>query len=138
MERKCYSELIRLSDYLERYRYLRMDGDIGKRTFGSNRYLNQVFYRTDPDWKQARRDAIIRDNGMDLGINGRPIGNYIVVHHIVPITDADILYRRPILFDPENLICVGRKTHEAIHYGDESLLVADPIVRTPGDTCPWR
>lgn len=135
---KKYSELVRISDYLARYYYLRLGGDIGERTFGGKRKLNQDFYRTDPDWKRARRDAIIRDNGMDLGIDGRSIGKYIIVHHINPVTDADILYRRPILFDPENLICVSRKTHEAIHYGDESLLMADPVERKPGDTCPWR
>ena len=135
---KSYSDLVRIQDFMDRYEYLRIGGDIGARTFGGNRKLNQEFYRTDPDWRKIRRDIIVRDNGMDLGVDGRSIGNYIIVHHINPISDSDILYRRAILFDPENLICVSRKTHEAIHYGDASLLVSDPIERKPGDTCLWR
>lgn len=135
---KTYQELSKIPDFLARYYYLRIGGDVGDRTFGGKRRLNQHFYRTDPDWLRARRDVIIRDNGQDLGIPGRDIGKYIIVHHINPVTDADILYRRPILFDPDNLICVSRKTHEAIHFGDESLLVAEPVERKPGDTCPWR
>lgn len=125
-------------DFKSRFHYLKLDGIVGDITFGGKRLLNQEFYRTDPEWRCARLDVIIRDNGCDLGIEGRSIGKYIFIHHINPITDDDIIHRRPILFDPDNLICVSRKTHEAIHYGDENLLVLEREPRRPNDTCPWR
>lgn len=135
---KSYNEMILLPDFKSRYEYLKLTGIVGLSTFGGSRCLNQELYRHDPDWKSARRTVIIRDNGCDLGIPDRDIGKYIIVHHINPITDDDIIHRRPILFDPDNLICVSRKTHEAIHYGDESLLVLEREPRRPNDTCPWR
>ena len=134
---KSYSELISLQTFNERYRYLKLRGIIGENTFGCDRYLNQIFYRS-PEWKTFRRKIIIRDNGNDLGIDGRPIGGKIIIHHINPITKQDILDRAESLMDPENVICVSHNTHEAIHYGDERLLQEDYVPRFKNDTAPWR
>lgn len=137
MSIRTYSELITLQTFEERYQYLRLSGQVGKETFGFDRWLNQRFYK-DPKWRSVRDDVIIRDNGCDLGIEGRDIRSFIVVHHMNPITQEDILERRSILFDPENLICVTDRTHKAIHYGNEELLDKGPVIRTKNDTCPWK
>lgn len=136
---KTYSELIQLETFEERYEYLRVGGRVGEETFGFDRYLNQKFYK-DPEWLSIRDDVIVRDNGCDLGMPGHdiPEGVKILVHHINPITIDDIVNRNPKLFDPENLICTIKNTHDAIHYGDESLLITAPIERSKNDTCPWR
>lgn len=135
---KTYSELITLLTFEERYRYLRLKGEVGKETFGFDRWLNQVFYNS-KEWKTFRRDIIVRDLGCDLGIDGREIGGLIFIHHIEPIKLDDILHRRlDVLMNPENVICCSFETHQAIHYGDENLLVTLPTERTPNDTCPWR
>ena len=135
---RTYSELITLPTFEERYRYLRLDGQVGVETFGFDRYLNQTFYRTDKEWLSVRDEVIIRDNGCDLGIIGREIYSRIIVHHMNPITREDILKRTKYLLDPEYLICTIKRTHDAIHYGDETLLLQGPIERTKFDTCPWR
>lgn len=137
MSIKTYSELIKLPTFIERYRYLRLGGKIGEETFGFERYLNQLFYR-DPHWRSIRDLVIIRDNGCDLACEGYDIVGNILVHHINPITAEDILHRDPKVFDPENLITTVLNTHNAIHYGDESLLITEPIERMPNDTCPWK
>lgn len=134
---RTYSELITLPTFEERYRYLRLGGKVGEETFGFDRYLNQIFYKTD-EWLRVRDYVIIRDNGCDLGIEGREIHSRILVHHMNPITMEDILNRSEYLLDPEYLICTVKRTHDAIHYGDDSLLFKDPIIRTKNDTCPWR
>lgn len=137
MSIKCYSELILLPTFEERYRYLRLGGSVGKETFGFDRYLNQVFYRS-PEWKQIRDIVIARDMGCDLGISGREIYRKPLIHHMNPITPEDIRDRRRMILDPEFLITTIHETHQAIHYGDEHLLFKDPIVRRPNDTCPWK
>lgn len=134
---KSYSEMIALPTFIERYRYLQLGGRVGEATFGSDRYLNQILYK-DPVWLATRDKIIIRDNGCDLGMEGHEIYGKILVHHINPITKEDILRRDPCLFDPENLICTIKNTHDAIHYGDESLLIIAPTIRTRNDTCPWK
>lgn len=134
---KTYSELITIPSFLERYRYLKLGGSIGEETFGFDRYLNQTLYRS-PEWKRFRRDMIIRDNGMDLAFDGYEIVGKILVHHINPLTIQDVIRRDPKIFDPENVICTSLNTHNAVHYGDESLLMLEPVVRTKNDTCPWR
>lgn len=134
---RSYSELIRLPTFEERFRYLKLNGQVGSETFGSARFLNQSFYQSDR-WKRARRDVIIRDDGRDLGFDGRDIRSRIVIHHINPITIGDLEFDRPCLYDPENLICTTEMTHKAIHYGDESLLIPDLVERMPNDTCPWK
>ena len=134
---KTYEELVKLKTFKERYRYLKLSGRIGEETFGFNRYLNQVFYRS-KEWKQFRNKIIIRDNGCDLGIDGMEIHSKILIHHINPITKKDILERSELLMDENNVICVSHITHEAIHYGDESLLQDEYIPRRPNDTIPWR
>lgn len=134
---KSYSEMIALPTFIERYRYLRLGGRVGEETFGFDRWLNQKFYK-DIEWMRARDKVIIRDNGCDLGMEGHEIRGRIYVHHINPITKEDILRRDPCLFDPENLICTIKNTHDAIHYGDESLLIVAPTIRSPNDTCPWK
>lgn len=136
---KSYSELITLPTFEERYRYLKLGGKVGEETFGYDRYLNQAFYTKNKDWLNFRRDIIVRDLGCDLGISDREIGGRIIVHHLNPITLADIHNRNlEILLNPENAICVSHNTHQAIHYGDESLLITTPIERSKNDTCPWR
>ena len=137
MSIKTYSELITLPTFEERYRYLRLGGQVGEETFGFDRWLNQRFYK-DPEWLRVRDEVIIRDNGCDLGIPGREIYSRILIHHMNPITKEDILRRSKFLLDPEYLICTIKNTHDAIHYGDEGLLIRDPIVRSRNDTCPWR
>lgn len=135
---KSYSELITLPTFEDRYHYLKLDGRVGEETFGYDRYLNQVFY-TSKEWRTFRRDIITRDLGCDLGILDREIGGHIIIHHLNPITLADIHKRNlAILLNPENAICVSHITHQAIHYGDESLLITTPIERSRNDTCPWR
>ena len=138
---RTYTELITIPTFEERFNYLRLDGKVGRETFGFDRLINQQFYHLDRDWKKVRRQVIIRDNGCDLGCEDRPIPNgvRIIIHHINPITMEDVKNRNPILFDLDNLITTMDSTHNAIHYGDESLLLmSKPIVRQPNDTCPWR
>lgn len=137
MSIKTYSELITIPTFIERYRYLRLGGRVSEETFGFDRYLNQIFYK-DSKWLATRDRVIIRDNGCDLAMPDREIKSRILVHHINPITKEDILRRDPKLFDLENLICTIKNTHDAIHYGDESLLFIEPIERHRNDTCPWR
>lgn len=134
---KTYSELVKMDSLDERYEYLKIGGKVGEETFGFDRYLNQRFYKT-PEWIAVRDEVIIRDNGCDLGVPGHEIHGKILVHHMNPITKEDILQRSKFLLDPEYLICTCKNTHDAIHYGDDSLLMKDPIERTKNDTCPWR
>ena len=135
---RTYSELIALPTFEERYHYLKLGGVVGEETFGYDRYLNQIFYSS-KEWKTFRRDIIVRDMGCDLGIEDREIGRTILIHHMNPITLADIHQRNlDVLLNPENVICTSLNTHNAIHYGDESLLVLAPIERSRNDTCPWR
>ena len=134
---RTYSELVQLSTFEERYRYLRLLGAVGKETFGFDRYLNQLFYRS-PEWKEVRNQVIIRDNGCDLGIEGREIQGRVLIHHMNPITAEDIRERSHLLLNPEFLITTAHNTHQAIHYGDESLLILTPTIRSRNDTCPWR
>ena len=134
---KTYSELVKLPTFEERYKYLRLSGRVGEDTFGFGRYMNQNFYRSTA-WKRIRDEVIIRDDGCDLGIEDRIIQGKILIHHMNPITDRDILGLTDILLDPEYLICVSHTTHNAIHYGDEGLLILNPIARAKNDTCPWK
>lgn len=130
-----YRELSRLKTFEERYDYLRLGGMVGERTFGSNRYLNQALYHS-PEWKRLKRELIIRDNGCDLGVDGYEIYDRIYLHHLNPITKADILNRDRKVLDPDNLICTSYNTHQAIHYGDKGLLNL-LVERRPGDTKLW-
>ena len=135
---RCYSELSKLETFEERYEYLKLGGVVGQDTFGFDRYLNQQFYQNDPEWKRSRRIVIMRDLGCDLGIEDREIHGRIIVHHMNPITKEDLINRTKYLLDPEYLICTLDSTHNAIHYGDEDLLMKGPVERTKNDTCPWR
>lgn len=137
MSIKTYSELIRLPTFEERFRYLSIKGVVGRETFGFDRYLNQIFYRSQR-WKSVRDQVIIRDNGCDLGVEGYEIHSRVIIHHMNPITVKDIEHESEFLIDPEYLICTVHNTHNAIHFGDEGLLIKAPIERTPNDTCPWR
>lgn len=134
---KCYSELIQIPEFVKRFEYLRLDQLVGGVTFGFDRYLNQRFYHSD-EWRVIRDYVIARDSGCDLGILGRDICGSIYVHHMNPVAIRDIEESRDILLNPEYLICTSFDTHSAIHYGSESLLSRDPIVRRPNDTCPWK
>lgn len=134
---RTYSELSRLKTFKERYEYLRLDGVVGENTFGFDRYLNQAFYKS-KEWKDIRRFVIIRDNGCDLGVEGCEIYTNIIIHHMNPIRQDDILSRTDLLMNPEYLITTMLNTHNAIHYGTEELLAAAPISRSKNDTCPWK
>lgn len=137
MTRRTYSEAIRIPDYHERFLYLSLDGHVGESTFGHSRFMNQEFYKS-LEWKRARRDILVRDMGMDMAHPDYPIGGRVIVHHIFPVTEQDIIERNPIILDPENLICVSLDTHNAIHFGDVSLLPKPFVERKPNDTIPWR
>lgn len=134
---RTYSELITLPTFMERYKYLRIGGTVGTDTFGFDRYLNQVFYKSE-EWKSIRRHVIVRDCGCDLGIEGREIHERILIHHINPISEEDILDRSDFLLNPEYLISTSHRTHNAIHYGDDSILIDVPLERRKNDTCPWK
>ena len=134
---KSYSELIRIPSFEERFQYLRINGIVGEETFGCDRYLNQIFYKSE-EWKKIRRRVIIRDNGCDLAWDEYEIKGIIIIHHINPITKEDILNRSSKLFDLENLICTSVNTHKAIHYGNEEMLPKKIVERTMNDTCPWK
>ena len=137
MSIKTYSELITIPTFEERFEYLQLKGSVGKDTFGYDRYLNQVLYRS-PEWKRLRNQIIIRDDGCDLACDGYDIYDKVLIHHLNPITVEDVLARSRKVFDPDNLVCVSHSTHNAIHYGNVDLLVTGPIIRTKNDTCPWR
>ena len=137
MSIRTYSELITIPTFEERFEYLQLKGSVGKDTFGYDRYLNQVLYRS-PEWKRLRNQIIIRDCGCDLACDGYDIYDKVLIHHLNPITVEDVLARSRKVFDPDNLVCVSHNTHNAIHYGDVDLIVTGPIVRTKNDTCPWR
>lgn len=134
---RSYSELITIPTFEERFAYLQLNGQVGVDTFGFDRYLNQIFYRSQR-WKRIRNEVIIRDNGCDLGVEGHEIHERIIIHHMNPITLADIESESAYLLNPEYLICTIHNTHNALHYGDASLLITAPIERKPNDTCPWR
>lgn len=134
---RTYSELITLPTFEERFEYLKLEGIVGKDTFGFDRYINQAFYRS-KEWKQIRDFVIVRDNGCDLGVEDRTIYGKILIHHMNPITVKDIQASSDYLMNPEYLISTTHNTHNAIHYGNQSLLQKLPIERTPYDMCPWR
>ena len=137
MSIRTYSELITLPTFEERFKYLQLNGQVGKDTFGFDRYVNQNFYRS-LEWKRVRDKVILRDNGCDLGVEGYEIHGRILIHHMNPITTRDIESMSEYLLNPEYLISTVHNTHNAIHYGDESLLITVPIERTKNDTCPWK
>lgn len=134
---RTYSELITLPTFEERYNYLKLDGVVGEDTFGFDRVFNQRFYKS-TEWLRVRDSVIIRDNGCDLGVEGHEIYGKIIIHHMNPISLDDIRDATEFLLNPDFLICTTMNTHNAIHYGDEDLLLTAPIERTKNDTCPWR
>lgn len=137
MSIKTYSELIEIPTFEERYEYLKLTGKVGEETFGFDRYLNQVFYRS-KEWRDIRDYVINRDNGCDLAMEGHEIFGRVLIHHMNPIRKEDILRRSDFLLNPEYLITTVKLTHDAIHYGDKDLLTIAPVERTKNDTCPWR
>lgn len=137
MSIKTYSELIKLHTFEERFRYLQLHGAVGIDTFGFDRVFNQMFY-TSREWKRVRDIVIARDNGCDLGIEGREIYGRVLIHHLNPISLEDIESASEYLLNPEYLITTTHNTHNAIHYGDESKLLTGPIERKKNDTCPWK
>lgn len=134
---RTYSELSKLKTFEERFEYLKLDGSVGKDTFGFDRYLNQMFYRSS-EWKKVRNQIIVRDCGCDLGIEGREIHSRILIHHMNPITKKDIIDRSEFLLNPEYLITTYKRTHDGIHYGDIGTTITDMVERKPNDTCPWK
>lgn len=134
---RTYSDLILIPNFYGRYKYLKLNGIVGERTFGFDRYINQEFYRS-REWKQVRRDVIIRDNGCDMGFPGYEIGHRITVHHMNPITEENIFNQDlELIMNPEFLVSVSHMTHQAIHFGSEILLPQLPVIRTKGDTKLW-
>jgi len=133
---RTYSELVKLKTFEERFKYLKLDGKVGEDTFGFDRYINQRFYKS-REWKDCRDFVIVRDCGRDLGVEGYDIFGRIVIHHINPVLPKDFDDGQGLI-DPEYLICTTHNTHNAIHYGDEGLLVQAPVARSRNDTCPWK
>jgi hypothetical protein len=136
MDRRTYSELIKIPRYEDRFEYLKLDGTVGADTFGWDRYLNQQFYRS-PEWRRIRDQVIVRDLGCDLAHQDYSIQGRIYIHHMNPVTSEDILNRDDYLLNPEYLVCVSQKTHNAIHYGNADLLPKPIIERSAGDTKLW-
>ena len=134
---RTYTELITIPTFEERFRYLQLNGKVGEDTFGFDRYMNQLFYKS-VKWLRIRDKVIVRDMGCDLGVEGRDIFGRILVHHMNPIRKEDIMSMGDFLLNPEYLICTTKNTHDAIHYGDESLLIKTSVERSRNDTCPWR
>lgn len=134
---RTYEELSKLETLEERFEYLRLDGAVGAETFGTDRYLNQKFYKS-KRWRKAAGDAIIRDNGCEMGHPDFPINGPILVHHLNPITIEDVVNQNANLYDLNNLVCTSKITHNAIHYGNEELLPKNPVTRSANDTCPWK
>lgn len=134
---KTYSELKKIPTFEKRFEYLKLEGIVGVETFGYERYLNQSFYRS-REWKKIRDEVILRDNGCDLGIEGYDIFKRVIIHHMNPISRTDIVDHTDMLLNPEYLICVSKRTHDAIHYGDSDLLPKLPIERSKNDMCPWK
>lgn len=136
MNTRSYIELSRLDTFEERFDYLNLKGRVGESTFGFDRWINQSFYRS-PEWRRARDHVIVRDQGCDLGIPGYEIYKGLLVHHMNPVALRDIQHGEDWIIDPNFLITTSLVTHNAIHYGDESLLPRGPVVRKAGDTTLW-
>lgn len=134
---RTYSELVTIPTFEGRFEYLKLDGHVGIETFGFDRYMNQRFYHSS-EWRSIRDYVIARDLGCDLAVAGYEIYGKIYIHHLNPITQKDIVRSSAEIIDPEFLICTTHNTHNAIHYGDSSLLITGPIERRPNDTCPWK
>lgn len=133
---RTYSDLRRRETFEDRFEYLALRGSVGRATFGFDRWINQYFYRTH-EWKTVREFVIVRDQGCDLGVPGYEIHSRLMVHHMNPVTPEDLERGEEWVLDPEFLITTTHRTHNAIHYGDDSLLVKPPVVRRPGDTKLW-
>jgi len=133
---RTYSELRRIDDFNERFRYLQLRGKVGEATFGFDRWINQEFYRS-REWRRVRDHVIVRDNGCDMGVDDWEIHDGIYIHHMNPMTVEDIVSGDPSILDPEFLISVTHRTHNAIHYGDEGLLPRPLVERRAGDTKLW-
>lgn len=136
MKVRSYNEMIRLQTFEDRFKYLSLKGMVGDETFGFDRYLNQSFYRS-REWRDIRNHVITRDGGFDLGHDDYPISGRVIIHHINPLTPNDIKHSTDSLFDTNNLITVSHDTHNAIHYGDTSLLRRTYVERRPNDTTLW-
>lgn len=134
---RTYAEMSAIKDFMGRFEYLKLGGAVGETTFGFDRHLNQSLYRS-ARWRRVRDEVLIRDDGLDMGMDGYPAGSRMVVHHMNPLTARDIEEENPVIFRVDLLVCVSFSTHNAIHYGDASLLPKPPVIRKPGDTCPWR
>lgn len=134
---RTYSELCELNSFEDRYNYLKLEGSVGFDTFGFDRWMNQSFYKS-KEWRDMRNYVITRDNGCDMGLEGYEIGDKIIIHHMNPITVQDLIHSNDVLLDPDQLICVSQKVHNAIHYGSDELLIRPTVERRPNDTIPWR
>ena len=137
MIERSYHELIQFDTFIDRYNYLKIGGLVGEETFGFERFINQQLYKS-RKWRKSRDEVIIRDDGCDLGVPGYEIYDMIIVHHMIPLSIDDIEEERDWIYDPEYLICVSKRTHNAIHFGDDRMLPKGPIERRPHDTCPWK
>lgn len=134
---RTYSELMTMATFEDRFRYLQLNGVVGNETFGFDRYINQLFYRS-REWKRIKDEVILRDNGCDLAVDGYEIYGRIYIHHMNPLKLEDIRDRTDFLLNPEYLITTTFETHQAIHYGDKHSITVKPVERTMNDTCPWR
>lgn len=136
MRTRCYSDLRRLTTFEDRFDYLKLSGEVGASTFGHNRWMNQMFY-TSLEWSSVRDLVIMRDQGCDLGVPGYELTYDLLVHHMNPMTEDDIIHREEWILDPEFLITTTKRTHNAIHFGGRELLPKPVVARQPGDTQLW-
>lgn len=136
MRTRTYSEMARIGDFEGRFEYLKLGGNVGRETFGFDRYINQSFYSS-REWRTIRNEVIARDGGCDLGIQGHEIHTEILVHHMNPITPEQIIHDAECILDPELLITTTKRTHNAIHFGDSSILPKPLVERARGDTRLW-
>lgn len=136
---RSYTEMSKLKTWEERLEYLMLEGQVGRDTFGFDRYANQALYKS-PEWKKFRREIIIRDGGCDLGVEGENVKGHAEIHHINPISYEDIINRDPKVFDRDNVVMTSPRTHKTIHYSSKDELKKFPrdVERKPNDTCPWR
>lgn len=135
---RSYSELTKLKTLKERFNYLSLNGEVGIETFGFDRYLNQKFYSS-YEWRTLRDKILIRDNGCEMGLEGYPIGGRILVHHMNPLKERDIVELTDYVMNPDYLVCVSHDLHNALHYGNDEILKRYSVVeRKPNDTCPWK
>lgn len=135
---RTYSELIKIPTFKERFDYCSLNGVVGEDTLGSFRFLCQEFYHSYL-YRKFRDEIIDRDRACELAMPDHLIMGNIYLHHLNPLTREQLENFDIALMDPENVVCVSFKMHNAIHYGDYNQVKPPEFIeRRPNDTCPWK